>query len=191
MLDKKLNNVVEFPKSLYFYFGLYLLYFTLLLFIEKKIYIVFLSIFFLVILFVYVIMKRRKITSTYQWKNLKGKLLRADIIQSKCSVLECFCLHQKNYRIDVSYKYIFTEKSYVSNQYAVCPICNYHYTLKETKSIVKHLKEVKEIDIFVNPKNPKESVLLQGMSSNYNSSYLFVLLIYGSPFIFILYKMIV
>ena len=188
MLVKEPNATIEFPKSLYLYFGLYVSYFILLLFVEKKIYILTLSIVFLLMLVLYVAVKRRKIASTYQWKKAKGKLLGVDIIKSKCSVIECFCFNQGDYRIDISYEYVFNEKLYASNKYALCPVCNYHYSLKEAKDIVKHLRHNKEIDIFVNPQNPKESVVLQGISKNYNPSYLFVLLVYGSPFIFILYK---
>ena len=191
MLANEPNATIEFPKSLYFYFGLYVSYFILLLFVEKKIYIVTLSIIFLLTLISYVAIKRRKIDSTWHWEKDKGKLLRVDIVRSKCSVKECFCFNQNNYRIDILYEYVFCEKLYNSNQYAICQICNYHYSLIEVQDIVKYLKQAKEIDIFVNPQNPKESVVLQGISKNHNPSYWFVLLVYGSPFIFFLYKMTV
>jgi hypothetical protein len=153
----------------------------IILFPDRKS-VIFISVGALMMIGIYIFLKRKKIVSTYNWIKVPAKVIKVNILQSKCPVLECFCFHNKPYRIDVMYKYDYEKKPYTSNQYAIDQICNYHYTLAEAKEIQKTFNTSKKIDIYINPKKPYQSVILRGMSKDFFPSYLFVFLVYGFLF---------
>ena len=190
--DSKVMLKHKLPNSLYFYFGLYILYFVSLLFLERQNHIWLLSLACLFILAIYVYFKRKVLEATYKWETVYGILKKINIRKSFCSVRERFDFDSKPpYEIVVQYAYRYVDKTYQGNQYALNEPCNYHYEYKEALNIIKKLQnQADALPIKVNPSNPKVSVLVPGVDERYKPSYSFVLIVYGAIFITVPWMMI-
>jgi len=186
IFKKKTETKIRFPNSLYFYFGLYVVYLIGILWIENNFSLWVLSVSCIFILLSYTYFKRKRLRDTYAWITVGGSLEKADIEKSFCPVYENFLSKKNKYEIVVEYNYKYNGHKFIGSIYALNQPCNYHYDYKKASEIVKKLKKDKDnLQLKVNPKNPNESVIVPGVQEEYAPSFIFIFLIYGSVFLLV------
>jgi len=122
----------------------------------------------------------KKFASTYQWEVVNAQVVNKKIIKINCISLHSHVPRYENdphmFRIKITYKYVYNDKNYKSDRYSLTysddrEDCNYLYTQNEANKIMHKITKDKKIKIYINPDNPKESVIMRGTSSLYSFSY--------------------
>ena len=171
-------------KSIFYFYLMILLPILTMTFFHDKPMISSLFLLFFICVGVYVLYnyhkQDEKFKSSYSWERVD-----AEVITKKISLLLFESLHshihrfkQKtdSFKINITYKYIYKEKEYISNKYALSYTddnvdCNYLYTINEANKTMYNITKDKKVKIYVNPDNPEESVIKRGKSSLYSFSY--------------------
>jgi hypothetical protein len=187
---KKFNNfpiLVKFTRPDYFIVSSYLTSLIIFIFLEKDFHIYLLTTFGLFSILLYGIWKRKKFESTNHWLPTDAKLIKIGVIQTKCHEWETIPWKEKPYRISIIYNYTIEDQIYESTQYAINEPCNYDYTLSEVKEKVKSISDnSKKFTVYVNPRNYKEAIVERGIKKKFTPSLLFMLILYGTLYFFIL-----
>jgi len=140
-------------------------------------------------LLVYIQIKRFK--DTYQWQKHKATVIKKGVVRYHCNATTGYLSWsdmqnpQPYYGIDIKYRYTLNETEYISTQYTLEPYCNWHYSFEKAQKIATGIPH--EIDVYVNPQDPTQAVVKQGVSKQYHPSYLMAILLYNAPIYMIFY----
>jgi hypothetical protein len=149
---------------------------------------------FVFILFIFYTIRRqdKKFVSTYSWVKADAVVKSKKIVKYGCmSMYRKLNTTNSSYKIEITYQYQFDGEIFTSNQYAMAyrgdTDCNFLYTLNEANKIMHAITKDKIITIYINPLNPKESIVMQGKSNRYGISYS-ILVTYLIFLIYFVYK---
>ena len=172
-MHESIQDFVSRPKYINRYTLFFVLAFVVLFILreQKNIAAIFLFVFFIFIL-LFVFFKSRRFEDTENWDKIKATILNKRILKMNCwTMFRRATLKQNTYALKIKYQYHYHGKEYASDRYALSynddADCNYMYSLEEAREILKSLETNGEIDIFVNPADPSESVIKQGRSEKY------------------------
>ena len=140
------------------------------------------SIFYMIVIFLIankIDKNNNSFESTYDWKEVHAKVIKKNVIKLTCFTLflkmDKYKMATNSYKIDITYKYDIDGEVYTSNQYALSykgdADCNYLYPLDEAKKLLYKLTKDNHINVYVNPENPEESVIMRGRSKSYGFPY--------------------
>ena len=145
---------------------------------------------------IYAIYKENKrFVDVYRWIGRQARIKQIKIVKYACmSMFRKWNTKNNTYKIDIEYEYQVNDKAFTSSRYAFSykgdGDCNFLYTLDEATKIVQQMKKDKTITVYVNPKNPEESVVVKGKSDYYGIPY-FILGIYVISLVYFSYRIYV
>ena len=121
--------------------------------------------------------RKLRINSTYKWEKVQ-----ATVLSKKIQIGSPFgATPLLRYILNIKYKYTYNSHKYISNKFAIetCmePSINFIYSREEAESLLKQIVNNNKIEIFVNPKDPSDSIILQGSQTSILVLFLFLFLI--------------
>jgi len=183
-------NIPLIPKCVKVHILLFIIFMSILIFDTHCIFsFSFMILWFLSILFM-LYKRKQRIKSTYTWKKIRASVISKSI--EKGSPFGVTPLLP--YVINIAYRYTYGKHTYQANTFGIAscmePYMNYIFSQDEANDLLKERIKDNHIDIYINPHNPSDSIIMQGMSTTHSSSYFSPLIAFIIPSLFFYIKCI-
>jgi len=176
-------------KPFYFYFGLYLAFFLFLIAVDTATIFTVGILLCLIVLMIYTYRKRKYYDEIKTWIPIEANLAFVNAEKGMCHFKENIRCPYHGYKIDIRYRYAFHHETYEGDRYTLHE-CIGLFPKKQAMDICTELQKTSSFTVYINPQKPDESIVVKSVPKICYPSYLFVLLVYGSVFYLLWWKII-
>ncbi len=105
-----------------------------------------------------------------QWEKIKGTVVKSSI-GSRVVVGTFNTLGITSHYPDIEYEYMFDNQKFRSSNFSIIDL-DYHYIFqKQARQIQKDFSVGNEVDIWVNPKSPHRSIIMNKISNEHKTTF--------------------